>query len=1143
MAVTFILGRAGSGKTHTCVAEILAALAEPDEERRLILLVPEQASFQMERRLACGAPGRGLWRAEVLSFSRLARRVLATTGAAEWLGPQARRLALRRVAREHSAALVHLRRATRKRGFFHELDRLIAELLREGVTPEQLRDAAQQMPDRRCAEKALEVAVLYAAYLAWLGPHRGDEAAQLAVLRAHLDRVPWVPTASIWVDGFAGFTGQEAATLAALARRARDLRIALLLDPHAPAVADPRRPPDPVGLFYRTETTYQTLLRLFAAEGAAVTPPVLLTANPPPRFRAAPRLAALELGLATPLGGPPPPPPPAARVPAEVRIVRCATHRAELRAAARWIRATIAESAGTLRFRDFAVIARDLDPLAETIAEVFDEFEIPYFLDRRRPMRAHPLARLVPALFDAVRTDLGVAAAVRLLRTRLLPLSRDAAEQLENLIVRYEFAGLQLWQQAEWPLERGATTTASAAARAVIAAALRPLFSFARQDPPPTGAAWAAALVATLEALDVRRTVDEWRRAARAAGAHEAAERHRLAWDALASVLQDVHTVLGDTPLAADDLADILGGALRELTLGLAPPTLDQVLVGAIERSRHPDLQCVWLLAFNEGVFPARPPAEAVLTAAERDALVAAGLPAPAAHRDDALSERLLAYIACTRPARALTISFAAVSDDESELQPSPLLADIHAALPDLSVTTDEDWPPPATLADAAAGFLATRGDPHRARAHRRYLRLIVPARHAPETADALERYLRGMRYANDAGPIPPPRAADDPPLTFSTSEIETYIQCPFRHFAAYALRLDAQRGPRPLRWDLGTLAHELLAQVTQAALQRGDVTLLPDEVWDELTAAAVAEYRRTQPSDLAARRPDFAFLSAVLLARLRDLVRVNVARWRRSAFRPHACEVWLGTASGATRPPITIPLSDGRRVQIRGRIDRLDVAASPAGPQMLLYDYKSGGVGTLRRPFLTGAGLQLFTYSLAWRDSAEADGRVAGVLIAPLYPDLEELQKYAERGVTLDELLMRAYKPRGIVRADVAALLDQQLGTEPSPVAQLRLTQTGALYKNSDTVAPAQLAAYADLAAATIRQAVEHLLAGTITVAPLVERDRLACATCDFRDVCRFDRAFNRPRAAQAALPQLPDGGSTGDERGTGDEHGEDDE
>ena len=81
MGVRFVLGRAGAGKTRKCLDEIHAALRSSDPGR-LLFIVPEQATFQMERTLALGADCGGYWRAEVLSFSRLARRVLDDLGCA-----------------------------------------------------------------------------------------------------------------------------------------------------------------------------------------------------------------------------------------------------------------------------------------------------------------------------------------------------------------------------------------------------------------------------------------------------------------------------------------------------------------------------------------------------------------------------------------------------------------------------------------------------------------------------------------------------------------------------------------------------------------------------------------------------------------------------------------------------------------------------------------------------------------------------------------------------------------------------------------------------------------------------------------------------------------------------------------------------
>jgi ATP-dependent helicase/nuclease subunit B len=1125
MAVTFILGRAGAGKTQHCLSAVLRELERASETRRLILLVPEQASFQMERALATRAPGGGYWRAEVLSFSRLARRVFDQTGGEPVLvDREARALALRHVVARSATPLQALRAAARTQGFYTELARLIEELLRENVSPAALQSAAGRLADGASRRKVGEMAQVYADYLAWLGPERIDAAARFALLRERLAAVAWLADASVWVDGFAGFTGQELQTLVELARRARDVTVSLLVDPLAPAIRNPRQPPDPLNLFQRIELTYQRLVGLFGEAGVEVTLPVELRPRPLPRFVASPALAALEAGLAAPEDGLPDSDPAAP----EVRLYECLTHRHELQAAARWIRTLVADSHGELHFRNFAVIARDLEPFAAAVEEVFAEYEIPYFLDRRRPMRAHPLARLMPALLDAAVTDFDVEPMVRLLRTRLLPLSRDEAEQLENIVVNCQVRGMACWRQPAWELEHAAQpVSAFASQRVRLVQALEPLAALIGTRGGITGAIWAKTLYQVLRQLDVPRQIESWVADARRERRWDTAETHRLAWSALCRLLQDLHDALGETDVSVDDLAAIIRAALGELTLGLAPPTLDQVLVSSIERSRHPDIQHAWVLAFNEGVFPARPPDDLLLSTAEREALGQAGLTAPSPHREDALGERLLAYIAFTRPSQSLTISFATVADDGGELLPSPLLADVVRAVPGLRAMRVTPHEPPVTVAELAREYLGVRGDA-------RYERLCACVRQIPALAGPLSWLLRGTGYKNQPPPVghyrQPGSGAADVIWDASPSEVETYLQCPFKHFATFGLRLDAARGPRPLRWDLGEIGHEILACVTQRAIQEpGGVRNVPDERWQDWLREAVEDFWRRQPADQAQRRADLVFMGRLLTGFLRDVVAAHAARWRRGHFEPLSCEQRFGGDGGrdALRG-VELKLADGRSIRLHGHIDRVDVCQDGKRRLLLVYDYKSGQVGPVSGKYLTGHRLQSFIYLLALQQ-AFADERgacPAGILLAPLYPDLSVLDKECAAAATPAEQTMYLYRPRGLIEETAARRLDEQLGPVSSPVAQLQLRRDGGFYKNSDAAPAAAIDARLALAAETVRLAAEGVCRGQIDVAPLVENRRLACRSCDFQPVCRFDPMYNTPRAAERALPQLSEGG-----------------
>ena len=79
MTVQFILGRSGSGKTHYCLEAVKESLISSDSQRPLILLVPEQATFQMEQSLLADGRLKGYNRARVMSFERISRHILWET--------------------------------------------------------------------------------------------------------------------------------------------------------------------------------------------------------------------------------------------------------------------------------------------------------------------------------------------------------------------------------------------------------------------------------------------------------------------------------------------------------------------------------------------------------------------------------------------------------------------------------------------------------------------------------------------------------------------------------------------------------------------------------------------------------------------------------------------------------------------------------------------------------------------------------------------------------------------------------------------------------------------------------------------------------------------------------------------------------
>src|SRR5256885_7351787 len=161
MQARFLLGPAGSGKTHRCLSEIRAELLKSPEGLPLVLLAPKQATFQLERQLLDhsrwgkrpreplaeakgGSPHQGqlhgYTRLQILSFERLAGFVLAELSQSlpELLDEEGRVMVLRALLAQKQKELKIFRATALLPGFAQQLSLLLRELQRHQHSPEKV---------------------------------------------------------------------------------------------------------------------------------------------------------------------------------------------------------------------------------------------------------------------------------------------------------------------------------------------------------------------------------------------------------------------------------------------------------------------------------------------------------------------------------------------------------------------------------------------------------------------------------------------------------------------------------------------------------------------------------------------------------------------------------------------------------------------------------------------------------------------------------------------------------------------------------------------------------------------------------------------------------------------------------------------
>ena len=110
MALQFVLGSSGSGKTEY-IYERLVRQAGEHPKKNYLVIVPEQSTMQTQQKLVELAPNHAIMNIDVLGFKRLAYRVFDDMGMQDIqvLEETGKNLVLRKLAQEQEETLTVLR--------------------------------------------------------------------------------------------------------------------------------------------------------------------------------------------------------------------------------------------------------------------------------------------------------------------------------------------------------------------------------------------------------------------------------------------------------------------------------------------------------------------------------------------------------------------------------------------------------------------------------------------------------------------------------------------------------------------------------------------------------------------------------------------------------------------------------------------------------------------------------------------------------------------------------------------------------------------------------------------------------------------------------------------------------------------------
>ena len=1052
--VHLLLGRDWTANSD----EILNRIARDVRDRKgnRVLIVPELVSHETERRLCASAGDTTSRYAEVLSFTRLARRVADTMGSAavECLDSGGRVVAMAAAARQLASRLKAYAAVETKPEFLAGLIDAVDEFKRCCITAQDLMDASRQT-EGSLAQKLEELSLLMDGYDGLCQRGKRDPRDQMTWLLEQLEDGSYAQEHVFYIDGFPDFTRQNLAILDYLMQTAPEVTISMNCDSLKSGLLAFEKAGDTAGELYRLASRAGVEIQM------EVIPPYELLLN---SVRESLFQGAIRTG----------------ELPDILHTVQAQSPWQECMYAAQRVRQLVEEGC---RYRDITVVCTDLPAYQPLMDLVFHRFHIPLYRSGTEEILQNSVINTVLSALDAAVGGFDQRETLRYLRSALSPVDSDTCDQLENYAVIWGIRGSK-WTQSwtghpeglggQWDDDARKTLTWLNEVRYQVVAPLQRLQSGFRDAKNLRGQV--LALTAFLEDIRLQQQLTQMAQELDETGSPREAQILNQLWEILLSALEQMFAVLGDTVWEPEHFSRLFRLLLSQYDVGTIPPVLDAVQMGTVSAMRCHRQKHLIVLGAEEGKLPGYSGSAGVLTDQERVILRQLGVPLTGGSMEGIQAEFAEIYgVFCGAEE---TIAVCCSGD-----QPSFLFRRLsQMAGKEERAETLQGY----AQADAyEAGACLARWD-----AKKVAKKLDV----LPSFEDTVQKrnYCLGEVQRKSV------QALYGSTLNLSASQIDRQAECRLSYFLKYGLRAKERKEAAIDPAEFGTYVHAVLENTARCIREMGGFHKVTLEQTMEIAHRFSQEYAEERFSQLDSQRMTYLFRRNV--QELDMVVRELWQELKASGFEP--VEFELGFGSGEALPPIAIP-NHAMNAVLRGFVDRVDVWDSGASRYFRVVDYKTGKKDFDYCDVYNGVGLQMLLYLFALGENGEdllgGHPIPAGVQYFPARAPYLSAEGKLDAEAAQKERAAQ-WKRKGLLLNDEAVLQAMEPGD--SPCRSYTRKKDGTIA--GDLADREQLKKLKEFVFRVLSGMVEDIASGNVEPNPYTRgTSHNACAFCPYGAIC----------------------------------------
>lgn len=974
----------------------------------------------------------------------------------------------------------------------------LTELKKHGVSLDNLETLKENIEDTYLESKLNDIYTVYSQFQEKIKNNYIDENDSLTILKEQLDSTNMFDNTEIYIDEFVGFTKQEYDIIEKLLEKAYKVTISITSD-ELYKTKDASN-----DIFYTNKETISKILKIAKANNIKIEEPV--KQEEIYRFKNK-ELNHIEENLYN--------------FPykkfnedvANLKLFLANNQYSEVENIARTIVKLVRDEG--YRYRDIAIITKNIDTYSNLCKAIFNEYNIPVYIDEKRDLSQNILVKYLISILDVFSKNWTYDSVINYIKSGFTNISQEDIYLLENYALEWNVRG-SLWYKQDWNFrdadEKGEEQIAhlNELRRNIV----DPLVKLKNNL---SGKKSAKQISKNLYKFFIENKIDEIL-AEKINKLNEAQEvsisaEYETSWKIIMQVLDEIVLVFGDENITFETYMQILKTGLGESKLGTIPMAQDEVTVGDVDRSRSHKIKIVFIIGLNDGMFPGTTKAEGFLNDADRQKILEKGIELAKGTVDRIYEDNFNIYKAFTTAEEKMYLSYSSSDMEGKSLRQSILVSRIKKIFTKLQEESDiiqrksEICTKQNTFEELLINLRDFRDgkeiDPI-------WFKIYNIFDNDTEWKPKLESAIKALSYTNVPEKITKENVEKmyGDVLKTSVSRLEQYSSCSFSYYLKYGLKLNEKETFNLEAVDTGTFMHDVIDSFF-ARLDEQEINIkqITDEEIEEIVTDIIQDKLNLNKNYIYTVSAKYKILAGRLKKVVTTSMKYIVQSIKQSEFEVFGHEIEFG-GKGQYKP-ITVKTDDGKRVEIIGKIDRVDILKNPDGTYVRIIDYKSSIKNIDLNQVVSGLQLQLLTYL---NETCKVENFLpAGVL----YFNLSNPSISSEKNMTDEEIenkIKQEFKMKGLILADVNIIrkMDTKIDeTGTSTIIPAGIKKDGEINNlKTSAISKEQFNYLQKYMNKLIKQISESILAGNIEVKPYynTKLKTTPCTYCKYRSICRFD-------------------------------------